>query len=168
MSEKSQGHQEQEASPQVNPLQQAHEQGPVSEQSSPTAAAQRAINTPPVARKPSDYIALQKTVGNQAVQRIVESSDSTVQREFRDDPGYQSWRSGVLGEMRGLQSSLQNVDEKHSQETDAINSSSDQWGSMADAWNQGAAGGGGGGGGGGGSGSATQTDHQGSTETQER
>ena len=147
MSEKSGNHQEQEASPQLSPAQEVQAQGPVSEQTSPTAAAQRAISTPPIARQPSDYLALQKTVGNRAVQRIVESSDGAVQREYRDDPGFQSWRGQMRGALQGLQTSLQGVDDQHNSETEAINSSGGQWASMASVWNQSSGGGGGSGGG---------------------
>ena len=160
MSEKSGNHQEQEASPQLSPSQEVQAQGPVSEQTSPTAAAQRAMRTPPIARQPSDYLALQKTVGNRAVQRIVESSDGAVQREYRDDPGYQTWRTQVRGSLRSLQSSLIDVDSRHSSEGDAINEGGDRWEAMADVWNQGAGGGGSGGGSGSPAGEQTAQESQ--------
>ncbi len=149
MGEKPLNHQEQEASPQLNPADKVQGQGPVSEETSPTAAAQRALNTPPVARKPSDYLALQKTVGNRAVQRIVQAPPGAVQREFRDDPDFQTWRMSMRGALRSLQSSLIDVDTRHSSEGEAVSTGGDRWSAMADVWNQAAHGGGGGGGGGG-------------------
>ena len=81
MGEKSQDHQEQEANPQLKPNQDVQDQAPVHQQASPAAAAQRAIRAPGKLT-PKQVLALQKAVGNRAVQRLVQSSPGVVQRHL--------------------------------------------------------------------------------------
>ncbi len=73
MGEKSQDHQEQEANPQLVPNQAVQDQAPVHQQASPAAVAQRAIRTPG-RPTPKQVLALQRTVGNRAVQRLLNRS----------------------------------------------------------------------------------------------
>jgi hypothetical protein len=70
MSKGSQDHQEQEANPQLVPYHTVQEQTPVHQPPSPVADAHRALKAP---GKPTtkQVLALQRTVGNRAVQRMV-------------------------------------------------------------------------------------------------
>jgi hypothetical protein len=85
MSERAHDHQEQEANPQLVPNQNVPDQAPVHQQVSPAAIAQRAIRAPG-RPTPKQVLALQRTVGNQAVQRLVDGpqprtvAPGTVQR----------------------------------------------------------------------------------------
>ena len=87
MSQRTQHHQEQE--PNTHLVAKQNTQAPVHQQESPAKAAQRAMNAPASAHRPSDILALQQTVGNRAVQRLVESSQGAVQRHV--DPQLTEW-----------------------------------------------------------------------------
>ena len=89
MSSRPQDHQEQEANPQLTPHQDdVKEQAPVHQPASPAAALQRAQKGQLSNRQPADILALQKTIGNRAVQRLVadvqpgQASPGAVQRHI--------------------------------------------------------------------------------------
>ncbi len=71
MSHRTQHHQEQEANPQLLPNRDVQGQTPLHEEASAAAAVGRARSAPPSGLRPPDILALQRTVGNQAVQRMV-------------------------------------------------------------------------------------------------
>ena len=73
MSQRSQEHQDQGANPHLTPSQDVESQTPVHQQGAAADALQRAKGASSAALRPSDVLALQRTVGNQAVQRLVES-----------------------------------------------------------------------------------------------
>jgi hypothetical protein len=81
MSQRTQDHQEQEANPQLVPNQDVQDQAPLHQQASPAAAARRAKHAPEKLA-PNQVLALQKTVGNRAVQRLVQSPSGAVQRHM--------------------------------------------------------------------------------------
>ena len=81
MSQKAQDLKEQGADSQLLPGQEVKDQAPVHQQASPFAAAQLAKNAPGKL-SPTQVLALQKSVGNQAVQRIMQSPSAVVQRHF--------------------------------------------------------------------------------------
>ena len=91
MSQRPQDHQEQEANPQLTPHQDVQDQVPVHQPASPAAALQRAQKGQISNRQPADILALQKTIGNRAVQRLVADlqpgavSPGAVQRHISPD-----------------------------------------------------------------------------------
>ena len=73
MSQRSQEHQDQVANPQLTPSQDVESQTPVHQGGAAADALQRARGDSSATLRPSDVLALQRTVGNRAVQRLVES-----------------------------------------------------------------------------------------------
>ena len=71
MSQKSQGHQEQEANARLVPNRAVQDHAPVHQQASPATAAQHAIKAPLSEMTSNDILALQRTAGNRCVQRML-------------------------------------------------------------------------------------------------
>ena len=100
MSQRSQEHQDQAESPQLAPSQDVESQTPVHQQGAASDALQRAKGASSATLRPSDILALQRTVGNRAVQRLIESPGGSVQRHV--DEEMNSWAGRVRGHMNAL------------------------------------------------------------------
>ena len=86
MGDRSQSHQEQDANPRLKPTSEVQDQAPASEPTSPAVASQRVERAPPSAIRPSDILALQGTVGNRRVQRMLgRVTPGTIQRHMSDE-----------------------------------------------------------------------------------
>jgi hypothetical protein len=104
MSQRSQEQQRQEANPHLTSSQDVESRTPVNLQGAAAGALQRArvASTPPLS--PSDILALQQTVGNRAVQRLVETPGGTVQRHV--DAGLTSWATRLRGQLNTMGTSI--------------------------------------------------------------
>jgi hypothetical protein len=102
MGHQSQEHQEQTANPQLTPSQDVESQAPVNQQGAASEALQRAQSASSAPMRPSEVLALQRTVGNRAVQRIVESPGGSVQRHV--DEEMTSWAGRLRGAMNAVNS----------------------------------------------------------------
>jgi hypothetical protein len=100
MGHQSQEHQDQLTNPQLTPSQDIESQAPVHQQGAASEALQRAQGASSAPLRPSDVLALQRTVGNRAVQRLVESPGGSVQRHV--DEEMTSWAGRVKGQMNAL------------------------------------------------------------------
>jgi len=104
MSQRPQDHQEQEANPQLTPHQDVQESAPVHQPVSPAAALQRAQKGQISNRQPADILALQKSIGNRAVQRLVadvqpgQASPGAVQRHISPETETQFQKLRPLGD----------------------------------------------------------------------
>jgi hypothetical protein len=94
--------------------------------------------------RPSDVRVLQKSVGNHAIQRFVQASGSLIQRSFRDDPDYRTWRERVLGSLGPLTQSVRETRSHHASEGTSLESAESHRASAARLWNEATVTGGGG------------------------
>ncbi len=92
--------------------------------------------------RPGDIKTLQKSVGNQAIQRFVQAPGGLVQRSFTDDPEYRSWRTRMVGAFGPMTESLRQADSLHASEGEALGTASSQHDSAAVIWNEASIGGG--------------------------
>jgi len=112
VSQRTQDHQEQE--PNTHLVAKQDTQAPVHQQESPAKAAQRAMNAPASAHRPSDILALQQTVGNRAVQRLVESSQGAVQRHV--DARLTEWARRLRARTDVIAQALRDTRKRHASE----------------------------------------------------
>jgi hypothetical protein len=94
--------------------------------------------------RPGDVEVLQKSVGNQIVQRLVQTSGALIQRSFRDDPDYVAWRTRMVSALGPMTQSLNETIAHHATEGEAIDSMQSGHNSSAGIWNEAMVTGGGG------------------------
>lgn len=107
-------------------------------------AVQRVANDS--TRRSGDILALQKTIGNRTVRRLVQRSGDVVQRTFTDDPEYQEWRTRMVGALGPMTSSLNDLHTRHGSEGEALDNTLTATNSSARIWNEASIQGGSGGG----------------------
>jgi hypothetical protein len=112
MGSKTQDHHEKDAKTPLVPEQDGQEQAPIHENAPPSNAVRRA-RSEPGRLKSTDVSALQRSVGNRAVQRLVsrKAQDGVVQRHvppnadvaFRSNlPGLRGFTSGMYDQIEGV------------------------------------------------------------------
>jgi hypothetical protein len=112
MSQRSQEHQDQAADPQLAPSQDVESPTPVHQPGAAADALQRARGDSSATLRPSDVLALQRTVGNRAVQRLVESAPGSIQRHVspESEAMYGQSRATVTAAKDQTKSSLQSAE----------------------------------------------------------
>jgi len=71
--------------------------------------------------QPEDIQALQRSVGNRAVQRLIQTSGDVVQRSFTDDPAYRTWRNQMRSLLVPMTNSMGEVRAHHDSEGASLN-----------------------------------------------
>ena len=86
--------------------------------------------------QPEDIQTLQRSVGNRAVQRLIQTSGDVVQRSFRDDPEYREWRDRMIPILRPMSASLEEVRTHHGSEGASIANTVASNNAAHDIWNE--------------------------------
>ena len=123
MGERMPDHGEKKPDERVVPSQEVQDRAPDHQPPSLAAALQRAKRAP-AAPSPTDIWALQRAVGNQAVQRLVDPHEGTVQRQIGDVMG--DWGERMRAQLNALHQKVM-LDR---QEEDV------QWQTTADAFHE--------------------------------